>query len=102
MILALTIIGGALVALALALVRLVIGPTQADRIVALDVIFSSTIASTAAAAIVTGRELFLDIGVGLSMVGFVATIVWSRLIDASVDVEPGVAPDASASEEEAS
>ena len=31
---------------------------------------------------VSGRVLFLDIAVGLSMVGFVASIVWARLIDA--------------------
>jgi multicomponent Na+:H+ antiporter subunit F len=85
MTLALLIVIGALVAVALAVVRLVRGPGQADRIVALDVVFSATIALTAAAALATGRALFLDIGVGLSLVGFVATIVWARLIDASAE-----------------
>jgi multicomponent Na+:H+ antiporter subunit F len=74
---------GALAALTLALVRLVRGPSQADRIVALDVVFSANIALSAAAALATGRELFLDIGIGLAMVGFVATIVWARLIAGS-------------------
>ena len=75
------IVAGALLALPLALLRLVRGPAQADRIVALDVILSVTIALTAAAALATGRELFLDIAVGLAMVAFVATIVWARLVE---------------------
>lgn len=88
MILPILIIVGSLVAIAIAIARLVKGPFQADRIVALDVVFSSNIALTAAAAVITERELFLDIGVGLSMVGFVATIVWSRLIEASTEHAP--------------
>lgn len=79
--LATVIILGALLALGLALVRLLKGPAQADRVVALDVVFSSSLALAAAAALVTGRVLFLDVAVGLAVVGFVATIVWARLID---------------------
>lgn len=78
-----TIVAGALGALFLALARLLRGPTQADRVVALDVVFSASIALAAGAALVSGRVLFLDVAIGLSVVGFVATIVWSRLIDAS-------------------
>lgn len=74
---------GAFGAIALAVVRLLRGPTQADRVIALDVIFSASIALAAAAALATGRALFLDVGIGLAIVGFVATIVWARLIDKS-------------------
>ena len=81
--LAWVLITGGLVAIALALVRLVKGPCQADRIIALDVVFASTITLTASAALLSGRVLYLDIAVGLAMVGFVATIVWARLIDAA-------------------
>lgn len=75
------IVVGALLALALALVRLLKGPRQADRVVALDVVLSASVALAAAAALSTGRVLFLDVAVGLAVVGFVATIVWARLID---------------------
>lgn len=81
--LVLLLVAGAMGAIALAVVRILRGPSQADRIIALDVVFSASIALTAAAAIATGRALFLDIGIGLAMVGFVATIVWARLIDKS-------------------
>lgn len=74
---------GALFAMALAVVRMLRGPSQVDRIVALDVVFSANVVLTAAAALITGRPLFLDIGIGIAIVGFVATIVWARLIDQS-------------------
>jgi multicomponent Na+:H+ antiporter subunit F len=81
--LVLLLVGGSLAAIALAFVRILRGPSQADRIIALDVIFAASIALTAAAALATGRALFLDIGIGLAIVGFVATVVWARLIDKS-------------------
>jgi multicomponent Na+:H+ antiporter subunit F len=81
--LVLLLVAGALGAIALAVARILQGPSQADRIIALDVIFSASIALAAAAALATGRALFLDIGIGLAIVGFVATIVWARLIDKS-------------------
>lgn len=77
----LAIVAAALIALFLGLTRLLRGPEQADRVVALDVVFSANLALIAAAAFNTGRSLYLDVGIGLAVVGFVATIIWSRLID---------------------
>lgn len=79
----LLLVVGALVASGMAAVRLVLGPTQADRIVALDVVFSASVVMTAAAAVASGRALYLDVGLGLAVVGFVATVVWARLIEGS-------------------
>lgn len=81
--LVIVIVAGALLSLFIALARLLKGPAQADRVVALDVVFSASLALAAAASLSVGRVLFLDVAIGLAMVGFVATIVWSRLIDAS-------------------
>jgi multicomponent Na+:H+ antiporter subunit F len=75
------LVSGALIALALGLARLLLGPTQADRVVALDVVFSANVALAGAAALESGRTVFLDVAIGLAVVGFVATIVWSRLVD---------------------
>lgn len=75
------IVAASLAAIALAVARLLRGPTQADRIIALDVVFSASIALAAAAALASGRTLYLDIAIGLAIIGFVATIVWARLID---------------------
>jgi len=76
------LIAAAVLAMALAFVRLLKGPTHADRVVALDVILAATLALAVAATRATGRELFLDVAIGLALVGFVATIAWARLIDA--------------------
>jgi multicomponent Na+:H+ antiporter subunit F len=74
---------GALLALGIAAARLIRGPTQADRVVALDVVFSATIVLVASMAMASGWPLFLDLGLGLAAVGFVAAIVWARLIKKS-------------------
>lgn len=74
---------GALLALGVACARLIWGPTQGDRVVALDVVFSATVVLTASMAMASGWALFLDLGIGLAAVGFVATVVWARLIDKS-------------------
>jgi multicomponent Na+:H+ antiporter subunit F len=69
-----------LVALALASLRLVRGPTNADRIVALDIFLAAGVALAVAAALLTARTVFLDVAIGLALVGFVGTIGWARLV----------------------
>jgi multicomponent Na+:H+ antiporter subunit F len=71
---------GSLVAAALASVRIVNGPTHADRVVALDIFLAAAIALAIAASLATGRTVFLDVAIGLGLVGFVATIGWARLV----------------------
>lgn len=71
------------VAMALAGIRLLVGPTHADRIVAMELVFSSSMALVAAAALASNRPLFLDVGIGLALVGFVGTLAWARLVDAA-------------------
>jgi multicomponent Na+:H+ antiporter subunit F len=72
---------GALLAAGLAGWRLVAGPTQADRIVALDIFLAAGIALALAASLTTGRTVFVDVAIGLALVGFVATLGWARLIE---------------------
>jgi multicomponent Na+:H+ antiporter subunit F len=71
---------GALVAAALASFRIIAGPTHADRVVALDIFLAAAIALAVAASLGTGRTVFLDVAIGLALVGFVATIGWARLV----------------------
>ncbi len=71
----------ALLAAALAGWRLVAGPTHADRIVALDIFLAAAVALAVAASLATGRTVFLDVAIGLALVGFVATLGWARLIE---------------------
>jgi multicomponent Na+:H+ antiporter subunit F len=61
--------------------RLLRGPGQADRVVALDVLFAVAVMLCVCAALITGRAAFLDIALGLALTGFVGTLAWARLID---------------------
>ena len=70
-----------LVAVALGVIRFVRGPADADRVVALDILFSAAVAMCALAALATRRVLFLDIAIGLILIGFVATLAWARLVE---------------------
>ncbi|MFN2375349.1 MAG: monovalent cation/H+ antiporter complex subunit F [Candidatus Binatia bacterium] len=77
---------GAVLATLLSAVRIVRGPRHADRVVALDILLAAGIALCVAASLATGRTVFLDVGMGLALVGFVATIGWARLIERSAGV----------------
>jgi multicomponent Na+:H+ antiporter subunit F len=70
-----------LTAVAPAALRFVRGPTDADRIIALDTLFAVGIALCVAAALATRRVEFFDIAIGAALVGFVATLAWARLVE---------------------
>jgi multicomponent Na+:H+ antiporter subunit F len=72
---------GAIAVAALGVVRIVKGPTSADRVLALDLFLTAAVALAIAAAIGTGRTVYLDVAIGLALLGFVGTIGWARLID---------------------
>ncbi len=61
--------------------RLLAGPTRADRVIALDLLFAIAVVLCICAALASGSPAFLDVGIGLALIGFVATIAWARLID---------------------
>jgi multicomponent Na+:H+ antiporter subunit F len=82
------LVAGALLAAGLASVRIIAGPTHADRIVALDIFLAAAIALAVAASLGTGRTVFLDVAIGLALVGFVATIGWARLVQRTRPASP--------------
>lgn len=60
--------------------RLLAGPSNTDRVVGLDILFSVAIVLCLIAAWVSRRTVYLDVAIGLALVGFVATLAWARLI----------------------
>ncbi|GEA60732.1 monovalent cation/H+ antiporter complex subunit F [Vibrio comitans] len=66
--------------LVMAVIRLIIGPTLADRVVALDLISFITIGYIALYTLYSGQMALLDIAVTLGLVAFLGTIAFARLI----------------------
>jgi len=79
-------------ALLLSVVRIVIGPTLADRVLALDMLTVVAMGFVGAIAIRTGRMLYLDIAIALALLGFLATAALARYIMSRVPAQPGDAP----------
>ncbi|SEP77732.1 multicomponent Na+:H+ antiporter subunit F [Devosia sp. YR412] len=67
-------------ALLISTVRIIIGPTLADRVLALDLLTVVAMGFVAAIAIRTGLTLYLDIAIALALLGFLATIALARYI----------------------
>lgn len=63
-------------------VRLLIGPTLADRVVALDVALVTLMGAVAAYSVETGEATYLSFLVVISIVGFTATVAASRFVEA--------------------
>ena len=74
----------ALMILALALVvstvRIIIGPSLADRVLALDLMTVVAMGFIGAVAVRTGLMLYLDIALALALLGFLATVALARYI----------------------
>ncbi len=70
-----------LVAIALFLVRLLRGPTLADRITAIDGMLVAFICLLIVRAMDTGRGAFLPIAVVLALVSFISTSIVARYIE---------------------
>lgn len=60
--------------------RVVLGPTLPDRVLALDMLVSAAIGFIAVIGILTGYTLYVDIAIALGLVGFLATVAFARFI----------------------
>jgi multicomponent Na+:H+ antiporter subunit F len=77
-----TEIAFALLGLALlaSFIRLVRGPTLADRILALDTLTVLAVGVIGVFAARTGFSLYVDIAVALALIGFVSTLALARYL----------------------
>lgn len=69
------------VAMFLAFLRLLRGPTLPDRVVALDLIALLSVGFIAVYDIVTNDTVFLDVAIALALIAFVGTIAFARFIE---------------------
>lgn len=74
-------LGLLLVAVLLAVLRLLRGPSGADRIVAFDLLSACGVAACVLAALHSGRVEYLDVALGVALVAFVGTLAWARAVE---------------------
>lgn len=67
-------------ALLLSVVRIVIGPTLADRVLGLDLLTIQALGFVGTLAVRTGFFIYLDIAIALGLLGFLATIAFARYL----------------------
>ena len=68
-------------ALLLAFVRLAVGPSMPDRVVALDLIANLVVSITALYAITTDQQVLLDVAIGIALITFLGTVAFAQYIE---------------------
>ncbi|MDB9744315.1 monovalent cation/H+ antiporter complex subunit F [Fibrobacterales bacterium] len=71
---------GIIISFLLAFLRLWLGPSLADRVVALDLISVLTIAVIATFTLESKERAFLDIAITLALISFLGTIAFAQYI----------------------
>ncbi|MCW5732217.1 MAG: cation:proton antiporter [Alphaproteobacteria bacterium] len=69
-----------LVSMLIVILRAILGPSMADRVLALDLLTTLAIAFVAIVAVLYGQVVYLDVGIALALVGFLATVAFARFI----------------------
>lgn len=72
--------GAMLLALGLSLLRLLRGPSLADRVVALDMLTLLGIGLIGVSSVLGREYAYLDVAIALALVGFLATVAFARYI----------------------
>ena len=82
----LTIMSSVLIgaAVILVIIRLLIGPTISDRIMALDTFTTITATFIAFAALLFGRPVYMDVALVYAVIGFVGTVFVAKFVERDV------------------
>ena len=71
------------VSMALTVYRIVRGPKNADRIIALDLLSILVVAMVALYAVFSGEGSFLDVATAYALVAFLGTVAFARYLERS-------------------
>jgi multisubunit Na+/H+ antiporter MnhF subunit len=63
------------------LIRLAIGPTVSDRIVALNTVSTQAALAVLFFAAYADRTIYLDVAIWLASFSYLGTIIWSRYLE---------------------
>ena len=61
--------------------RLIAGPSSADRAIATDMLGLLGVCLAALTALLAGHAAFLDVALGIALVGFLAAVAFARLLE---------------------
>lgn len=75
------------VAIFITFIRIVIGPTFSDRVIAMDVIGVNLISAIAIISILYETKAFLEVILILGILAFISTIAFSKFIERGVIIE---------------
>lgn len=68
-------------AMFLAVVRLILGPSLPDRVVALDLMGMLSIGLISAFAVASDQQIFIDAALVLALIGFLSTVAFAYFIE---------------------
>ncbi len=64
----------------LSMVRLVLGPTQGDRILALDTMVINALGLVVVLGVYQGVQIYFEVSLLIAMLGFVSTVALARFL----------------------
>ncbi|MFP4032143.1 MAG: cation:proton antiporter [Desulfococcaceae bacterium] len=68
-------------------VRLILGPSLADRVVALDLLATIGISVVAGHALATRQAVFLDVAILLALIAFLSTVAFADYVERGVRLQ---------------
>jgi len=75
------------ITVSIAVIRIILGPSMPDRVIALDMIGVNLIAMIAVVSIILKTKAFLEVILILGILSFIGTIAFSKSIERGVIIE---------------
>ncbi len=75
------------ITIAIAVIRIILGPSMPDRVIGLDMIGVNLIAMIAVISVLMNTKAFLEVILILGILSFIGTIAFSKFIERGVIVE---------------
>ena len=75
------------IAIAITFIRIILGPSFPDRVIAMDVIGVNLISSIAIVSILFQTKAFLEVILILGILAFISTIAFSKFMERGVIIE---------------
>lgn len=75
------------ITIAIAVIRMIMGPSMPDRVIAMDVIGVNLLAMIGVVSVMYGTKAYLEVILILGILSFISTIAFSKYIERGVIVE---------------